>query len=212
VKLYGYWRSSASWRVRIALEYKGLPYEYVGVHLVEGGGRQHGEEHRARNPMRQVPVLEVTSGGETHRLAQSMAIFEWLEETHPQPALLPRDPFARAKVRQLAEICNSGIQPLHNLAVLQQLKSVGADEKAWALHFVTRGLIGLEALAATTAGDYCVGDAVSFADACLVPQLYAARRFSVDLEAFPTLLRIEAALAELPAFRRAHADAQPDAS
>lgn len=212
MKLYNYWRSSASWRVRIALEVKGIAYEYVPVHLLEGGGQQHGEAHRSRNPMRQVPVLEVEEGGVVHHLGQSLAICEWLEERFPEPALLPKDSFARAMARQIAESINSGIQPLQNLGVQQHVKAIGADEKAWATHWITRGLEAVETLVARSAGRYCVGDQVTIADACLVPQLYAARRFAtVDAERYPSLVRIESALAELPAFRRAHADAQPDA-
>ena len=211
MKFYGYWRSSASWRVRIALQLKGLSYDYVPVHLLEGGGQQHGDAHRSRNPMRQVPVLEVEAGGATHLLGQSMAILEYLEETYPTPPLLPRDPFARAKARQIAEAINSGIQPLQNLSVLQHLKSLGADDQAWGRHWVGRGLEAVETLVRGSAGTFCVGDEPTFADCCLVPQLYAARRFALEIERFPTLLRIEQTCAALPAFQRAHASAQPDA-
>lgn len=209
--LYGYWRSSASWRARIALELKELKYTYVPVHLLEGGGQQHADAHRGRNPMRQVPVLEVEAGGATHLLGQSIAILEYLEETYPTPPLLPRDPFARAKVRQIAETINSGIQPLQNLSVLQHLKSMGADDKAWAVNWVTRGMDAVEALVRGSAGTFCVGDVPTFADACLVPQMYAMRRFGIEAERFPTLARIEQACAALPAFQRAHANVQPDA-
>lgn len=208
MKLYGYWRSSASWRVRIALNLKGLGYEYVPVHLVRDGGEQHGADHQARNPMRQVPVLEVEGG---RLISQSLAILEYLEEVHPEPALLPADPLLRAKVRQLAETMNSGIQPLHNLAVLQHVQSLGMDSKAWGAHWVNRGLQALEAVVAESAGRFCVGDQPTFADACLVPQLYAARRFDADLSLAPTLLRVEEACAALEAFQKAHADNQPDA-
>ncbi|WP_373046672.1 maleylacetoacetate isomerase [Vulgatibacter sp.] len=207
MKLYGYWRSSASWRVRIALAFKGLAYEYVPVHLVKDGGEQHGAAHQRRNPMEQVPVLEVDGV----RLAQSMAILEYLEETHPAPALLPAAPFARAKARQLAEVINAGIQPLQNLGVIQQVKALGSDEKAWAAHWIRKGLAALEVEAAESAGRFLVGDAPSFADVCLVPQLYASRRFGIDPADYPTLARIEATCAALEPFAKAHADAQPDA-
>lgn len=212
MKLYGYWRSSCSWRVRIALEAKGLAWQYVPVHLLEG--QQHAREHAAKNPMEQVPVLEVEEGGRTHRLAQSLAIIEYLEERYPSPPLLPADPILRARARQLAEIVNSGIQPMQNLGLLQHLKEVApaADRKAWPAHFIARGFAAMEAIARQTAGRCLVGDQVSVADACLVPQLYGARRFGVALDAYPTLIAVEGRLAELEAFRRAHADAQPDAT
>ncbi len=212
MKLYGYWRSSCSWRVRIALNHKGLPYENVSVHLVKDGGEQHGEAHRARNPMRTVPTLELTEGGRVLHLSQSLAILEYLEERHPSPPLLPAEPLERARVRMLAEMVNSGIQPLQNLSVLRRLKGeMGADEKAWAVYWIQRGLEALQVAVRETAGTYCMGDAVSLADLCLVPQLYNARRFGVDLEPFTVLTRIEDACASLPAFQAAHPDRQPDA-
>ncbi|EPX61008.1 Maleylacetoacetate isomerase [Cystobacter fuscus DSM 2262] len=212
MRLYNYWRSSSSWRVRIALNLKGLSYEYVPVHLVKDGGEQHSEAYRALNPLSTVPLLEVTEGGRVHRLSQSMAILEYLEERHPSPALLPADPFLRGRARMLAEVVNSGIQPLQNLTVLQRVKTeCNADDKAWAAHWIARGLAAFQAMAQETAGRYCVGDSVSFADACLVPQLYSARRFGVDLQPYGLLTRVEAACASLPAFQAAHAERQPDA-
>lgn len=212
MKLHGYWRSSSTWRVRIALGLKGLSYEYVPVHLVKDGGEQHSEAYRALNPMRTVPLLEVTEGGRVLHLAQSLAILEYLEERHPSPALLPGDPAGRARVRMLAELMNSGIQPLHNLSVLQRVKGeLHGDDKAWAAYWIDRGLTALTALVAESAGRYCVGDSVTFADAFLVPQLYAARRFGVDLAPHAQLTRIEAECARLPAFQAAHAERQPDA-
>ncbi len=212
MKLHGYWRSSCSWRVRIALGLKGLAYEYVPVHLVKDGGAQNSDAYRALNPMRTVPTLEVEEGGRVVYLAQSLAILEYLEERHPSPALLPADPVARAHVRMLAELVNSGIQPLQNLSVLQRIKGEhGVDDKAWAAHWIARGLTAFQAVAEGTAGRYCVGDTLSFADVCLVPQLYGARRFGVDLEPFGLLTRIEAECAAQPAFQAAHADRQPDA-
>lgn len=213
LRLYNYFRSSASWRVRIALGWKGLAYEYVSVHLVKDGGQQHGAAHRARNPMEQVPTLELTLGGETRLVAQSMAILELLEELHPEPALLPRDPFRRARARELAELVNAGIQPHQNLGPMGRIEALqeGAG-RAHARHFNEVGLAAFEARVQDTAGAFSVGDAPSFADVCLVPQLYSARRFGVDVAPFPTLVRIEAALATLPAFAAAHPDRQPDAA
>lgn len=213
MRLYGYWRSSASWRVRIALHYKGLPYEYVPVHLLEGGGQQHAESYRALNPMRQVPALElVDEQGQVHHLTQSLAILEYLEERYPSPPLLPAEPLARARARALAELVNSGIQPLQNLAVLQRVQSeYQADSKAWAAPWVQRGLEAFQAALAGSPGPYCLGTQPTFADVCLVPQLYGARRFGVDLTPFARLTQIEAACNLLPAFQAAHPDRQPDA-
>jgi maleylpyruvate isomerase len=213
MRLYNYWRSSASWRVRIALAYKDLPYEYKAVHLVRGGGEQYAAEYvREVNAISQVPVLELP-GEPGRRIAQSMAILEYLEETFPEPALLPRDPFLRARARQLAELVNAGVQPFQNTPTTGYVRDVlRGDERAWLRHFLHRGLTALERTALETAGTFLVGGAPSFADLFLVPQLYSARRFEVPLEGFPTLLRVEAACAALPAFAAAHPDRQPDAA
>jgi maleylpyruvate isomerase len=213
MKLYSYWRSSCSWRVRLALNLKGLAYTYMPVHLLKDGGQQNAEPYRALNPMRTVPTLELEEGGQVRHISQSLAILEYLEERYRTPALLPAEPFLRARARMLAEMVNSGIQPLQNLSVLQFVKGeLKADDKAFAAHWNTRGLAALEAVVKETAGTYCLGEQVSFADICLVPQLYGARRFAVDLAPYPTLLRIEAACNTLPAFQAAHADRQPDAA
>lgn len=206
--LYSYWRSTASWRVRIGLHYKQIPFHYEAVHLVQGGGQQRSDSHRALNAMQQVPVLVLADG---RRITQSLAILEYLEETHPSPALLPSDPFLRSKVRQLAEIVNSGIQPLQNIGTTQYVKeTLKGDDRAWMQHFIRKGLTGLEAEAAPFAGRFMVGDTPSFADITLVPQLYAARRNGVELDGFATLLRVEASCGELDAFAKAHPDRQPD--
>ncbi|MCI0570334.1 MAG: maleylacetoacetate isomerase [Myxococcaceae bacterium] len=212
LRLHSYWRSSCSWRVRIALHHKGLPFEYVAVHLVKDGGEQHRPEYREKNALGMVPTLEVTESGTTRFLGQSLAILEWLEERYPQPALLPKDAYLRAAARQMAEAVNSSIQPLQNLSVLQYVKgTLHGDDKAWCQHWIGRGMAALEQMAHKHAGRYLVGDEVTLADACLVPQMYGARRFGVDPSQYPTLLRVEQACAALPAFQRAHADAQPDA-
>ncbi|MFL5345393.1 MAG: maleylacetoacetate isomerase [Hyalangium sp.] len=213
MKLYSYWRSSCSWRVRIALNLKGLAYTYEAVHLLKDGGQQHSEAYRALNPMRTVPTLEWEEGGVVRRLSQSVAILEYLEERYRTPALLPAEPLLRARTRMLSEMVNSGIQPLQNLSVLQFVKhELKGDDKVFAAHWNARGLAALEAAVKETAGTYCVGDAVSFADIFLVPQLYGARRYGVDLTPYPTLTRIEAACDKLPAFQAAHPDRQPDAA
>lgn len=209
LRLYSYWRSSCSWRVRIALAHKGLEHETVAVNLLHEGGAQNRADFTAKNPLAQVPLLEVE--GRARGVAQSLAIIELLEELHPEPPLLPRDPFERARARQLAEMINAGTQPLQNLGVMKHVKSLGADPHAWARHWIARGLAALEAEAAGSTGRFLVGDLVSIADVCLIPQLYNARRNGVDVEALPTLLRVEAACAELPAFVAAHPDRQPDA-
>ena len=157
--------------------------------------------------MRQVPYLWDEGFG----LAQSMAIVEYLEETHPEPALLPEDPRRRARARQLAEMVNAGIQPLQNFAVLGMLEGFGVDKKAWSQSWIARGFAALEKVAEETAGLHLVDDSVSIADVFLVPQMYNARRFGVVLDNYPTLVRVDAALSELPAFQASHPDAQPDA-
>jgi len=206
--LYDYWRSSSAWRVRIALHWKGIPFERRVVNLIKDGGEQHSAEFHAMNPSRQVPVLITDEG---RAIAQSMAIIGYLEERHPAPSLLPADAWLRARARQLAEMVNSGTQPLQNLTVLDHVEAGGMDRNEWARHFIARGLAALEAAAHETAGAFLVGDAVSLADAYLIPQLYNARRFNVDLAPIPTLVRIESACAALPAFAAAHPDAQSDA-
>ena len=209
--LRGYWRSSCTWRVRIALNFKGLPYETVPVHLVADGGQQHGEAHRRLNPMREVPVLLVAD----EPLAQSMAILEYLEEAHPAPSLLPVGLMDRARVRQMAEVVNSGIQPVQNLRVMQRLGReydvAKPGQVAWSRDWIDFGFQALHRLVEAHGGQYCFGDAVSLADVCLVPQLYNARRFGVDLGAFPHLLAVESRLNALPAFQQAQPDQQPDA-
>lgn len=211
MKLFNYWRSSASWRVRIGLHLKGLEFEYVPVHLVDDGGQQHQADYKAKNPMAQVPTLVVEHAGTSFSLTQSLAILELLDETWPEPALLPKNPVLRAHARRLAEIVNSGIQPLQNLSVTRRLEGLGVDTKPWLSHFIGTGLAALEAAARDGAGRFLVGDEPSLADCCLVPQLYSARRFGVALDGLPTLLRVEATCAALPAFERAHPDVQPDA-
>lgn len=209
MKLYGYWRSSSSWRVRIGLALKGIPYDTVPVHLVEGA--QRSDAHRARNPMGQVPVLELDDG---RMISQSLAILEYLDEAHPQTPLLPVDLFDRAMARALAEDVNSGTQPLQNLGVVRWgAAQYGADKVAWMRHWIDVGLGAMEARAAAIprSGPWLAGGQVSLAEICLVPQLYNARRWGCDLAAWPTLVQAEAAAMALPAFRDTHPDGQPDA-
>lgn len=211
MKLYSYWRSTCSWRVRIALAWKGLPYAYEAIHLVKE--EQHSERYRVINPMRTVPLLELEENDRLHRISQSLAIIEFLEESFPSPPLLPKDSFERARARQLAEMVNSGIQPLQNLAVYARVKNeLHGDEKAWNHYWTERGLAAIEAVLADRPSTYCAGDSVTVADLCLIPQLNNARRNAVDLSKFPNILRVEAKCQELPAFQKAHPDRQPDAS
>ncbi len=219
LRLHNYWRSSASYRVRIALGLKGLAWEYVAVDILKGGsagaGGQHDLGYRAKNPMAQVPTLEVIEDdGQVHLLTQSLPIIEYLDERFAAPPLLPpgvagRE--ARAQVRALAEMVNSGIQPLQNLSTTLQVQALGGDDKVWVKGFIARGLAALEAAVAGSAGRYCVGDEPTIADCCLVPQIYSAHRFGVDPAGFPRLAAIAAACDQLPAFAAAHPDRQPDA-
>lgn len=206
-----YWRSSAAYRVRIALNLKGLPYVSIPVHLTREGGAQNRPEYRAKNPQALVPTLEVDGVP----LTQSLAIMEWLEEEHPIPPLLPREPIRRARVRAFALAIACEIAPLSNLVVRTYLAEIldlsAASQQAWHHHWLARGLAACEALIAGGAGPFCFGDAPTIADCTLVPQLYNARRFGLDLAPFPTLLRAEAAMLALPAVARAAPDAQPDA-
>lgn len=212
-RLYGFWRSSASYRVRIALALKGLPYDYVAVNLARNGGEQFQSAYRAINPQSRVPALQFDG----QFLLQSMAILEWLDETHPLPPLLPEEPLARARVRSLAQIIAADIQPLQNVAVTNYLRrELGATDdtvRAWLGEWIGRGLAALEARLASEAGTgrLCHGDSPTHADCCLVPQCYAARRFGVDPAGFPAIARIEAACLELEAFRVAAPERQPDA-
>ncbi len=208
--LHSYWRSSCSWRVRIGLHWKGLPFTYRAVNLAKG--EQFGDAHRERNPMSTVPLLEVEEAGTTLRLAQSMAILEWLEERHPERPLLPRDAAGRARVRAIAEDVNSSVQPYQNSSTMKWLREHEAGlDLAFTRHFLTRSMTGLEAAVRDGAGRFCHGDEVTLADLFVVPQLFGARRFGLDLAAFPTLLRVEASCAPLDAFARSVPDHQLDA-
>ena len=213
MKLHNYFRSSASYRVRIALNLKGLSYEYLPVHLRRNGGEQFAPEFRALNPQQAVPVFETGD----HRLTQSLAIIEFLEETSPDPPLLPPTPLERARVRALALDIACEVHPLNNLRVLDYLDhELGASAEArtaWYQHWVALGLGALETQVAGSphTGMFCHGDRPTLADCCLIPQLFNARRFKCDLTGYPTLLSIEQKCNALPAFRDAAPDYQPDA-
>jgi len=213
MQLYSYFRSSAAYRVRIALNLKGLPYEYVPVHLLKDGGQQLSADYRKVNPTALVPAL--VDGDAV--IGQSLAIIEYLEETHPETPLLPADAIGRARVRDLALGIACDTHPLNNLRVLKYLKhTLGVDEAAktaWYKHWVHQGLEALEAqLAGSIAtGQFCHGDTPTIADLCLVPQVANAQRFECDLSAMPNVLRIDAACRALPAFEAAAPGKQPDA-
>jgi maleylpyruvate isomerase len=215
--LDSYWRSTSAWRVRIALHLKGVPFELRPVHLLRDGGEQRTAAHGERNPMRQIPVLEVHEHGHPpRRLTQSLAILAWLDAWLPEPPLLPPDPWQRARAWELAEIVNSGTQPLQNMAVLEAVERMGGDRQAWARDVIDRGLRAMETLVERAGlGPHApalVGDTPTVADLCLVPQLYNARRFGLDPDAaYPRLAAVERALVEHPAFVAAHPDRQPDA-
>ena len=207
--LHGYWRSGTSYRTRIALNLKGLSYDQVGVDLRTGA--QRSGDYLALNPQGLVPAL-VTDGGDV--LSQSPAILEWLEETFPQPALLPSDPVARAQVRAMAAVVGCDIHPLNNLRVLKAIKAIGADEAAtqgWIAQWIVSGFDALEAMVVNHGRGWCYADTPTLADCYLIPQIYSARRFNVDLSAYPNLLAIEARAQAHPAFPAAHPDRQPDA-
>jgi len=211
MKLYGYWRSSAAYRVRIALALKGLTYEHAGVHLAKG--EQHRPEYAAVNPQQLVPVLR---DGE-RLLYQSVAIIEYLEETHPQPRLLPADAAERSRVRSLAQIVACEIHPLNNLRVLNYLTgqlSISEEQKlTWYRYWVTTGFAALEERLAREpwTGRFCHGDTPGLADVALVPQIANARRFKVDLTPFPLIRRIGDECVKLEAFQKAAPENQPDA-
>lgn len=208
MRLHGYFRSSAAWRVRIALNLKGIPVEHAFHHLRHGG--QRAPDYLRLNPQGLVPSLETDDG---RVLTQSLAICEWLEETHPQPPLLPRDAPTRAAVRAFALSIACDIHPVQNLRVLARLRALGLPEDAvtgWAREVIADGLAACQAVLTPGDGPFCFGAAPTLADLCLVPQLFNARRFFVDLDGLPRLLAAEAACAIVPAFARTAPDQQDD--
>jgi maleylacetoacetate isomerase len=208
LKLFSYWRSSAAYRVRIALNLKELEHEIVPVSLAPGVAEHRGDAYRARNPQMLVPYLEDGALG----IAQSMAILEYLEEHYPDPPLLPADEPQRSRVRAFCQMIACDIHPLNNLRVLSFIKAeFDADPtESWYAHWIREGFMAAEQLA--SGGDFVCGDDVTLADALLVPQVYNARRFKVPLDDFPKLVAIADCCNELPAFRDAAPEAQPDAT
>lgn len=211
LKLYGYWRSSAAYRVRIALNLKRLAFENLPVHLVKDGGQQHSAEYRALNPQALVPLL--VDGNE--RISQSLAILEYLEEIFPLPSLLPGAPADRARVRSLALHIACDVHPLNNLRVLQYLSGpLGVEDEAkqqWIRHWIATGLASVEQGLAAFDGQLSLGSRPGYLEACLIPQVYNARRFACDLAPFPHIRAMVERCEALEAFRNAAPEVQPDA-
>lgn len=211
IRLHNYWRSSASYRVRIALALKNLPYEYVAVPIKPGTDAQQTPDYLGRNPEGRVPTLEADG----HMLTQSMAILEWLDEVIPNPPLLPADPWERAHVRGLAQLIVADIQPLQNLSVSRQLHAIGVSEASvadWIHHWIARGLAAFEQqLTRGRHGPFCHGTTPTMADICLIPQCHAARRFGVSLQRYSRISAIEQHCLALECFRTAAPEQQPDA-
>lgn len=211
MKLYGYWRSSAAYRVRIALNLKQLSFENVPVHLIKNGGEQHSDMYQALNPAQLVPTF--VDGEQS--LNQSLAIIEYLDETYPQPALLPSDSTERARVRAMALDIACDIHPLNNLRVLQYLTGplqlTEQQKQEWITHWLSVGFTALEQRLAHSAADYCFGNSVTLADICLIPQVYNAQRFALDMSAFPLISRVYHNCMQLAAFALAAPEQQPDA-
>ncbi len=212
MKLHGFFRSSASYRVRIALNLKGLAHDTEFVHLIKDGGQHTKPAYRALNPQALLPTLD----HDGRIITQSLAIIEYLDEIHPNPPLLPGDAEQRAKIRAFALAIACEIHPIDNLRVLNYLKSpLGHDQAtvdSWYRHWVETGLAACEVLLPATPSKFCFGDQPTLADACLIPQMYNARRFKADLSAMPRLVAIDTACNELPAFAQATPEAQPDAA
>ncbi|MDQ3205356.1 MAG: maleylacetoacetate isomerase [Pseudomonadota bacterium] len=213
LQLYSYWRSSAAYRVRIGLNLKGLPYETIPVHLVRDGGEQHGAAFREANPQGLVPVLRHGS----RVMRQSLAILEYLDETWPSPPLLPMLSRDRVRVRGLAHTVACDIHPLNNLRVLQYFENTWSvpqpEREGWIQHWVESGFEAVEAILVDhpATGQFCEGSTPTLADCCLIPQVYNARRFGIDMARYPTISRIEEACLQMPAFDAARPERQPDA-
>lgn len=209
MELYTYWRSTSSYRLRIVLNLKELTYKHVPVHLIKDGGEQNSSSYRALNPQGRVPILTLDDGT---ILIQSPAIIEYLEETYPNPALLPDDKHVRAKIRAVAAIVGCDIHPLHNVSALNYIRNIfGQNDDAvatWIRKWIHDGFDAIEPLLGE--GDFSFGDSPSLADVYIIPQIYAARRFSAVLDKYPNILKIEKSASTHPAFIKAHPDCQQD--
>lgn len=204
--LYSYFRSSCSYRVRIALHLKNIPFELKTISLIKEGGEQYNDKFKKLNPLAQVPFL--VHGDK--KLSQSMAILYYLDTIAEEPVLFPKESYQAAKVISFCEVINSFTQPLQNLKVLKEIESFGQDKKQWAKTWITKGLVALEEMVQETSGKYCFGDHLTATDVLLVPQMYNARRFGVDETKIPTLTRIDSHCSKLEVFQKAHPEKQPD--
>lgn len=210
--LYSYWRSSCSYRVRIALNIKQIPFEYKTIDLLARIKNPVATDFDDKNPMGQVPVLEVLDNNKTTYLSQSLPIIEFIEESYPgKYLLLPKDNLLRQKARAMAEVINSGIQPLQNLVILQELDKLGGDRNEWARRVINKGFKAFEKLLEESAGKFCIGDEVTIVDLFLIPQIYNAKRFGVDVSQYKKINEINARCMEMDAFIRASPEKQPDA-
>ena len=198
--LYHYWRSSSSWRVRLALAHKNIPCDYISVDLLKD--EQKSGTHLKRNPTGQVPALEVDG----KFLGESIAIMEWLDENFKDKPLLSKDPWDHAQIRQLCQIINAGIQPVQNLKVMKYLTDDQAKRKEWSKHWIEQGFHAYEKFASQTAGKFSFGNTFSMADCCLIPQVYNAHRFDVDLTSFPTIQKINENVSQTKAYKDSHPD------
>ena len=209
-KLYSYFRSSASYRIRLALNFKGLPYDYIPVHLLKDGGQQHCPEYSQLNPMEQVPTL--VHGDVT--LNQSLPILLYLDDIHHEKPLLPKKTAERAQILNFCEIINSGIQPLQNLGTLQRLEvmfsALEEQKRNWMTFWIQKGLLTLEKTLQNQEGDYCFGDAFTAADAFLIPQVFASERFGIQMTDFPQLKKINDHCQTLEFVKASHPNNQPD--
>lgn len=206
-KLYSYFRSSCSYRVRIALYLKKIDFTYEAIHLLKNGGEQHQDSFQKISPLSQLPCLE----HEGRALFQSLPIILYLEEKYPEPSLLPKTAFEKSQILSVCESINSSIQPLQNLSVLKFLEANWqGDKNKWVQHWVHQGFSSLETFLKTTAGDFCFGNQISCADIFLIPQIHSAKRFKVDMKKYPLLTKIEKQCLCLEAFQRASPENQPD--
>ena len=207
--LHSYWRATAPYRVRIGLNLKGVAYDYAPVNLLKA--EQNADPYTGLNRQELLPALET---GDGHVLTQSLAILEWLDETHPEPPLLPKDPFDRATVRAMAALVACDIHPLNNLRIQKQLTELGVDDAGrtlWTQRWINDGFRALEPLVARHGAGFAFGDAPTLADCLLIPQVYSAERYAVDLSPYPAIRAVAQRAAEHPAFQAAHPDQQPDA-